>query len=172
VDVLEAIKTRRSVRRYQRNPVPDELVRELLEAGRWAPSSKNSQPWRFIVLRSGEVRERIARVAAYGWFLADAPLGIVVAVDPKASRRAIQDGSNAAMLILLAAHALGLGACWIASYDTPHEEEVREILGVPEGVRIAAIISIGYPAERPVGRRKELSEIAFVDTYGKKWIES
>jgi nitroreductase len=169
VDVLEAIKTRRSIRKFKKAPVPEELVEKVLEAGRWAPSSKNRQPWKFIVLRSNEVRKRLSEFLPYGWFLADAPLGIAVIVDPKESSRPVEDGAIASENMLLAAHGLGLGACWIGSYGIPLEDKAREVLGVPEGQRLLSVIALGYPDEKPAPTsRKSLNEIVFKDKYGER----
>ena len=168
MDALESIRTRRSIRRYRRNPVPEDMVVKILEAGRWAPSASNSQPWNFIVLNDEEVRRSVASVTKYGRFLADAPIGVAVVIDPKASTRPVEDGAIATQNMLLAAHALGLGACWIGSYGSAHEERAKEILSIPREKRLLSIISIGFPAESPKKTRKGLEEITFTDRYGKK----
>ena len=169
MDVLEAIKTRRSIRKFRKAPVPEELVEKVLEAGRWAPSSKNRQPWKFIVLKSSDVRKKLSELLPYGWFLADAPLGIAVIVDPKESSRPVEDGAIASENILLAAHGLGLGACWIGSYGIPLEDKARALLGMPEGHRLLSVIALGYPDEKPEPTsRKSLAGIVFNDKYGKQ----
>ena len=167
MEVLEAIRTRRSIRNYERRPVPEESVGKILEAGRWAPSANNSQPWNFIVLRDEGVRREVARAATYGKFLAEAPLGIAVVIDPAASRHPVEDGAIATQNMILAAHALGLGTCWIGSYGSTYEERVKEILGIPKGKRLLSIVSVGFPAESRKSARRELEELAFSDRYGK-----
>jgi nitroreductase len=167
MDVLEAIRTRRSIRNYERRPVPEESVGKILEAGRWAPSASNSQPWNFIVLRDEGVRREVARATTYGKFLADAPLGIAVVTDPAASTHPVEDGAIATQNMILAAHALGLGTCWIGSYGSTYEERVKEILGIPKGKRLLSIISVGFPAESRESARRELGELVFSDRYGK-----
>jgi|YelNatPaOPRAMG01_1025707.scaffolds.fasta_scaffold06529_9 nitroreductase len=168
MDILELIKNRRSIRRYRRENIHNELVKKILEAGRWAPSANNSQPWSFIVLKSEEVRRNVAEATTYGKFLANAPIGIVVIIDPELSRHAVEDGAIATMNMLLEAHALGLGACWIGAYNSSYEERIKEILKIPRNKRVLSIISIGYPAETPTKNRKELDEIVFIDSYGNK----
>jgi len=168
MDVLEAIRTRRSIRKYDRRPVPEESVKKILEAGRWAPSANNVQPWNFIVLRDERVRNDVARATSYGKFLAEAPLGIAVVIDPAASTHPVEDGAIATQNMILAARALGLGTCWIGSYGSAYEERVKEILGVPKGRRLLSIVSVGFPAESPESARKELGELVFKDRYGKK----
>jgi nitroreductase len=167
MEVLKAIRTRRSIRNYERRPVPEESVGKILEAGRWAPSASNSQPWNFIVLRDEGVRREVARAATYGRFLADAPLGIAVVTDPAASTHPVEDGAIATQNMILAAHALGLGTCWIGSYGSTYEERVKEILGIPKGKRLLSIISVGFPAESRESARRELGGLVFSDRYGK-----
>jgi len=168
MEVLEAIRARRSIRKYDRRPVPEESIKKILEAGRWAPSANNAQPWNFIVLRDERVRKDVARATSYGKFLADAPLGIAVVIDPAASTHPVEDGAAATQNMILAAHALGLGTCWIGSYGSAYEERVKEILGIPKGKRLLSIVSVGFPAESPKSTRRELGELAFSDRYGKK----
>lgn len=169
MDLFEAIKSRRSVRKYRKDPVPNDLILKILEAGRWAPSAGNSQPWSFIVLKDNDIRRTVAEATTYGKFLAEAPLGIAVVIDPKVSTHPVEDGAVATQNMLLAIHALGLGACWIGAYDSVYEERVKEILGIPKQKRLLSIISLGFPAESPKGSRKELKDIVFIDKYGKKF---
>jgi len=168
MDVLEAIKERRSIRNYEPKAVPEEKVTQVLEAGRWAPSASNSQPWKFIVVRDEEVRNELARVATYGRFLAQAPVAIAVVIDPRASNHPVEDGAAATQNMLLAAHALGLGTCWIGSYDSGYEESAKEVLGIAGDKRLLALISLGYPAESPSRGRVELSDIVCYDRYTDK----
>ena len=168
MEVFEAIKGRRSIRKYTKDSVPEDLIVKILEAGRWAPSAGNSQPWSFIVLRDEDVRRKVAEATTYGKFLADAPLGIAVVIDPRASTHPVEDGAIATQNMLLAAHALGLGACWIGFYNSIYKGRVKEILGIPEDKRLLSIVSIGFPAESPTKTRKELGKITFTDKYGRK----
>lgn len=167
MDVLEAIRTRRSIRKYKGEPVLEEMLNKILEAGRWAPSANNSQPWNFIVLRDKKLRKEIAEVSTYGKFFADAPLGIAVVVDPEASTHPVEDGAIATQNMLLAAHALGLGACWIGAYGSVYEDKVKKMLKIPKGKRLLSIISVGFPDQAREKGRKELRELVFTDVYGK-----
>jgi nitroreductase len=166
MDVLEAIKTRRSIRKYKKAPVPEEELEKILDAGRWAPSASNLQPWKFIVLSDFQVRERVARLLTFGNFLAEAPLGIAVVVDPMVSNHPVEDGSIAAYSMLLAAHAVGLGGCWLN--PSHNEEELKEIFGIPKEVRLISVISLGYPDEAPSMTRRELRDVTFTNRYGSK----
>jgi nitroreductase len=109
MEVNEAIKTRRSIRKYKKGPIPQEKIDKILEAGRWAPSASNSQPWEFIILTDPRVRKGVASVLTWEKFLAQASLGIAIVVDPKASTHPIEDGACATYSMLLSAHSLGLG---------------------------------------------------------------
>lgn len=166
MEVLEAIRTRRSIRKYKSKPVPEEELVKILDAGRWAPSASNSQPWKFIVLRDAKVRENVAQLLPVGKFLAEAPLGIAVVSDRRESPRAVEDGSLATYSMLLAAHSLGLGACWLA--PSFNENELKELLGIPQEARLISVISVGYPDEACSMTRKELEDITFTNRYGNK----
>jgi nitroreductase len=145
MEVLEAIRTRRSIRRYKKETVSPELIEKLLEAGRWAPSAANSQPWEFIVITDPKIKRRISRSFVFGSFLTEAPLAIAVVVNPWQTACPVQDGTIAAYAIWLAAHDLGLGAC-----GSNLSSMIKKILGVPYIKKLICILSIGYPAESPV----------------------
>jgi nitroreductase len=170
MDVFEAIKGRRSIRKYTKDPVSLDLVDKILDAGRWAPSASDRQPWSFIIIKDKEVKRKVAEASTYGKFLADAPIGIVVVIDPQLSPRSggVEDGAIATQNMLLAAHALGLGACWIGPYNSVYEEKVKTILSIPKNKRVLSIISLGFPAESPTKTRKELKQIVFTDQYSRK----
>jgi nitroreductase len=168
MDILDVIRTRRSIRRYTGDPVSEEDINRILEAGRWAPSASNNQPWKFIVLRSPEVRKKLAATLAWGKFLSQAVLGIAVVIDETASTHAVEDGAAATQNMLLESHSLGLGACWIGTYGSPHEASAKKVLNVPEDERLLSVIAIGRPAEAPRKTRKPLIEVVFTDEYGKR----
>jgi len=167
MDILEVIKTRRSIRKYKPDPISEEETNKILEAGRWAPSASNSQPWRFIVLRSEETKRKLSETFTWGGCLSQAPLGIAVTVSPRASSHPVEDGAAATQNMLLEAHSLGLGACWIGAYDNVNEERAKDILNVPHDERLLSVIAIGRPAESPQSTRRELDEVTFTDRYGR-----
>lgn len=166
--MLEIIKKRCSVRRYKTEAVPDEVIWQLLEAARWAPSAGNLQPWFFYVVTKKEVKECLAAAALEQRFVAQAPVVIVVCAEPERSARVYgergrrlycyQDTAAAVQNILLAATAMGLGTCWVGAF---YEDRVRECLAIPAHRVPVAIIPVGYPAEEPPHRttRRELEEI-------------
>jgi len=173
MDVFEAIKLRRSVRAFTRENISDEQIEKILEAARWAPSAGNLQPWEFIVIRRVDVKREIARAALNQTFIEEAPVVIVVCANEVrsgsvygsrgANLYCIQDTAAAIENMLLAACALGLGACWVGAF---YEEEVKRILRIPRGIRPVAIIPIGYSAEKPSPpHRRPLKEIVHYETF-------
>jgi nitroreductase len=153
MEALEALMTRRSVRAYTEAPVSDDQLLKILAAGMQAPSANNQQPWHFVVLRGRERLDALAGVLPFGKMLGQAPLGIVVCADADRQPRAgywVQDCAAATQNILLACHALGLGAVWIGVY--PRDERVtalRELLGLPATVTPLCAIAVGRPAQHP-----------------------
>lgn len=166
MEVIEAIKTRRSIRKYKVESVPEEAVTTILDCGRWAPSAGNRQPWKFIVVRDSELKKRLGRALPAGAFVADAPLAIAVVIDPAESSHPVEDGAAVTQNMLLAAHALGLGSCWIGTYNSANEATAKEVLGVLPEHRLLSVIAIGYSAESPTKTRKDLDQLTFTNRYG------
>jgi len=173
MDVLDAIKGRRSVRAFKSKDVPPEIVGKLIDAARWAPSAGNIQPWEFIIVRKPEIKRRLVEAALDQTFIEEAPVVIVVCADESRSSEGygvrgetlycIQDTAAAIQNIILAAYSLGLGSCWIGAF---REEEAREILKVPRGIRPVAIVPVGYPAEAPLPPSKRpINKIAHYETF-------
>jgi nitroreductase len=164
-DVFDAIRTLLAVRSYQGTPVPDTLVRRIIEAGRLTGSGMNGQPWHFIVIRDAETLRRLGALASSGPYVAQAPLAIVVATDK--SRFAVSDASRAIQSMLLTAWADGVGSNWVGFGGL---EKVKAMLDIPAGLDVLAILPFGYPA-RAVGRgkkqRKPLREVAHLERYGR-----
>ena len=170
--LLALLKARRSIRRYHPDPVPDEMVEQLLEAGRWAPSASNRQPWHIIVIRDEVIRQQVAENAAafvIRWAQAgEAPLLLLLCGDagnPVYRRFLHEDLGLAGAQIMLQAHALGLGTCWIGGLD---RAALTDILRLPDNLEVVALLTVGFPAEDPAPRsRKPLSEIVHYDVYGR-----
>lgn len=169
--LLNLLKSRRSIRRYKPDPVPDEMVEQLLEAGRWAPSASNRQPWQFIVIRDETIRKQVAQHAAYYFVrwahVEEAPLLIVLCGDARSRvyRQFLhEDIGLAGAQIMLQARALGLGTCWIGGLD---RKAIAAILQVPEHLEVVGLLTVGFPAEDPPPPpRKPLAEIVHYDVYG------
>ncbi|MFX0200712.1 MAG: nitroreductase family protein [Candidatus Hodarchaeota archaeon] len=155
--IQEAIIKRRSIRKYNTKPVSEDLIMQVLEAGRWAPSSDNSQPWEFIVIKDQNTRNRLSELSFWGRFLALAPVAIAIVTDPHKSSTHIIDGACAAQNMMLAAWELGLGTCWIANLNT---NETKRILGVPKELYVITITPLGFPEESPSKPyRKEIRDL-------------
>jgi nitroreductase len=151
--LLKILFGRRSVRTFQPGTVPDSVVRTLLEAAMAAPSAVAKDPWRFVVVREPETLQRLGAVLSNGHLLPQAGLGIAVCGDLEAAHDRqlsylLQDCAAAIENLLLAAHALGLGACWLGVHPRePRIQEVRRVLAIPEPVLPVACIAVGHPAE-------------------------
>jgi len=168
MEVFDAIKTRRSIRKYKPEPIPEEKLRNILEAARLAPSAGNRQPWRFVVVQNKGLKKALAEAANNQTFLNDASAIIVAIGDPEVSARWYErDPMIALEHIVLAATAMGYGACWIGAFD---ENAIKHLLKIPANVKIIALLPIGIPDEKPAPRpRKEFAEIFFKEEWENFW---
>jgi len=161
VDTLEAIHTRRSIRRYQDKPVSADLIEEIIGAAMMAPSAGNVRPWQFIVLTDQEVRDKVPAIHPHASMTPNAPVAIMICGDlslEKYPGNWIADCSAATQNLLLAAHAKGLGAVWTGLY--PEQERIegfRQLLGLPEHVVPLVLVPMGYP-DRPGGSEDRYEE--------------
>ncbi len=172
---LEAIRRRRSVHRFVPEPIGDEQLEAILDAGRWAPSALNSQPWDFVVVVDPQIRAQIGTILeqiTLSWRgFADAPAMIVVAVNPlRDAHHFVEDGAIAAQNMCLAAHSMGLASSWAGVYATTAkrgtaEKALKKLLALPHAHRVIAVIPVGTAAQ--VGRsvRRPLSEIVHRDRF-------
>jgi nitroreductase len=152
MEALEAIASRRSIRAYEDRPVEPEQIETLLRAAMAAPSAGNQQSWRFVVVTDREQLDRLAVATPYSKMLAHAPLAIAVCGDLTSERYPedywVEDCSAAMQNLLLAAHAIGLGAVWLGYHPRQdRKDNAREILGLPDTIDTLGVASIGYPAE-------------------------
>ena len=165
----EAIEKRNSIRKYEDRPVPEEKLMKVLEAARLAPSGRNCQDWKFIVVRDEEKKQELGRLSGGQYHVHTAPVIIAaVATDPEELMPCGIQASpvNLAIAIdhmTLAALEEGLGTCWIGAFD---QEEVKKLLGVPEQLSIISLLTVGFPGEagRPKNR-KALEDIVCYETY-------
>jgi nitroreductase len=172
MELLEAIKGRRSIRAYTPQEVPEEVVEKLIDAASFAPSAGNIQPWKFVIARKPETKEKLAQ-AANQTFIEEAPVAIVVCANEKRAEMGygfrgktlycIQDTAAAIQNILLTACSLGLGTCWIGAFD---EDAARKAVNAPDGMRPVAIIPVGYADEAPEQRRqKPINQITQYESF-------
>jgi len=177
MDVFDCIFNRRSTRSFTRAAVDDKLIGVMLCAATNAPSAGNTQEWIFIVVKDGDVKEKLAEAALRQDFVAKAPVVIVVCMDKeKVSMHygkrgealyGVQDTAAATMNLMLAAEGLGLKTCWVGAFD---EDRVGHVLGLPNEVRPMAIVPVGYSDETPIKpRRIQIENLTHVDAYGKKY---
>ena len=175
MDVFEAIKGRRSVRRYKPERVDKELIIKLLEAARWAPSGGNIQPWLFIVIDDPKVLDVVRKISP-GYF-GDAPLAILVCSNKEKAFKiggilgrdylSVADCAMAVENMLLAAYALGLGTCVVKSFS---HTAIKELLNIPPGIEPELLVIVGYPDQTPKPpRRIPLNEIVYLNKYGEKF---
>jgi nitroreductase len=163
---LSMIFARRSVRAYTEQPVSEEDVRSLLEAGMAAPSANNHRPWHFVLVRDREALRKLAEKHPYGKMLAGAALAIVVCGDPSASDWWVQDCAAATENILIAAAGLGLGGVWLGCHGRQEREQaVRSILGIPDRFGVLSLLSLGHPAEKKAPRTQYEEERIHWDRY-------
>jgi len=169
MDVFTAIQTVLAVRSYRDEPVPPEIIRRIVEAGRLTGSSMNGQPWHFVVVENRETLRKLGSLARSGPYTADAAFAIVVATEE--SRFAVSDGSRAIQSMVLAAWAEGVGSNWVGFRGM---DEVKALLGIPAEMDVLAILPFGYPAQA-VGKgkkkRKPLATVAHSEHFGQPLAE-
>jgi len=169
MEVFEAIKKRRSVREYRPEPVPEESLKKILEAGRLAPSAHNAQSWKFIVVKDARKRKKLAEAANGQSFVGEAPVIIIaVSLDPEH----IMGGGVPAFAVDLAiamdhmtlkAVEEGLGTCWVGAFS---QEKVKEILKIPKKYKVVILLPLGYPAASPGQKsRKSFKEIVSFEKF-------
>ncbi len=170
---LELLRGRRSVRRYTAEPVPEALLEQVLEAGRWAPSASNRQPWAFIVIRDAAIRQAVAEHAAY-YFLRwahvdEAPVIIALCGDTRnrVYRQFLhEDVGLAGGQMMLQAAALGLGSCWVGGLE---KDAIGQVLKLPAHIELVGLLTLGFPAESPEPpARKPLAQMVHYEVYGNR----
>jgi len=168
--LLNLIKTRRSVRKYKSKPVPKKYIEQVIEAARWAPSAVNKQPWKFVIVTNKEKRKAIGDYAKFYYLInkhvAQAPVIIVICANTQSNKWSKIDCGLASQNLLLQAHALGLGACFVGAVN---EKKIKEALNIPEELNVIGLITLGYPKDKTKAPdRKPLEEIAFYNEYSHK----
>jgi nitroreductase len=165
MEVYETVRTVLAVRAFQPKPVPPDVIQRILEAGRLTGSSKNGQPWQFIVVENRDTLNQLGAMMRYGRYIAEAPLAIIVVIER--SEYAVSDASRAIQSMILAAWSEGVGSNWVGFYGMP---EGRSLLGIPDALDMLAMIPFGYPA-KTIGKgkknRKALSEIVHRERFGQ-----
>ncbi len=158
----DALKARRSVRKYLAEPVPEPVVADILDCARMAPSAMNLQPWLIGAATDKSLLGRLADATDHGKFIAGATVCFSVFTESDKKYR-LEDGCAAVMNIITACQLHGLGTCWIAGDKKAYAERVRELLNVPEGYGLVALVPAGWPAENPVQKKRLLEDVSFRD---------
>jgi nitroreductase len=167
MDVYDCIRSRRTVREFKPDPVPGEIVHKILQAGRWSPSSSNTQPWHFVVIQDRATIAAIGRIATQGSFIGHAPLAIAVAMEN--ARRPQLDAGRAIQQMELMAWSEGLGTCFVGIRAAEQQQSIKELLGIPEAMELITVLPFGYrlAGRRATGTpRKPMAEIAHSEKFG------
>ena len=160
MSLFDVILSRRSIRSYENKEIPQEILNQILEAGRQAPSAANRQPFRFVVVTDSEAKNEFSK-SLFGKHIKNAPLVIVGCANEKSvltGKWAVVDTTIALQNIVLAAWAFGIGSCWIGSFS---EEKVKGLLEIPNNWKVVALLTLGYPAEQPKAKNRKPFEELF-----------
>lgn len=168
MEVFDVVRTVLAVRQFQEKAIPEPVIRRIVEAGHLTASSRNGQPWHFIVVQEKEMLHKLGSLAPTGPYIAQAPLAIVVGMEH--SPYAVSDASRAIQSMILTAWAQGVGSNWVGFANLP---QVQSVLGIPQDIEILAILPFGYPVATPVkGRKKRrpLSEVAHRERWDQPFV--
>ncbi|MFZ5987334.1 MAG: nitroreductase family protein [Bacillota bacterium] len=177
MDIFDVIEKRRSIRKYEKKEIEKEKLKKVLETAHLAPSAKNAQPWKVLLVDNDRLKQGLVEAAKEQRFLLEAPYIVVMCVNRKECYQEhgdymtsfAVDGAIFVDHLTLAARALGLGTCWIAKFN---ETKVKELLNIPADFRVVVMTPLGYPAESGKDKgRKPLSEILYENTWGKRSFE-
>ncbi len=164
MDIFDIIRTRRSIRKFTNEPVSDEIVNKIIEAGTWAPSGMNNQPWKFAVIRDNELKAKISGLTHYSKIVLSANVLIVVFLDHSLSYDRTKDSQAIGACIqnmLLFIHSMGLGAVWLGEI-LKNKDKVLELVDGSEDLELMAVIALGHPAQKSgKGNRRELNQNIF-----------
>ncbi|MGB9768555.1 MAG: nitroreductase family protein [Dictyoglomus sp.] len=164
-ETIKTIKSRVSVRKFLEKEVPKEILEDLIDCGRLAPSGYNRQPWIFLVVTDKELKNRLAEITPWGRFLKEAGAGILIFCE-KDAETALEDACAAGENIIIAAQSYGLGTCWINSYKKAYSEDVKRLVKCPNNMELMVMLAVGYPAEIPQRPpKKSLSEVLRWQTF-------
>ena len=166
MDAIQALVSRRSVRKFKTDPVSREMLEAIVDAGRLAPSARNVQPCEFVVVTDAAMRAALADVNEHGKFIVQAPACIVVLSQP--TKYYLEDGCAATTNLLNAAAALGLGSCWVAGDKKPYAARIVERVGAPPSMRLVAQVVVGWPDEIPTVKKRPLAEVLHWEQFTSK----
>ena len=159
-ELIEIIKKRRSVRKFEPKPVPEEIIKDILDCARLAPTAINIQPWLFGAVTDAGLKREIADMTDHGKFIKNSAVCFAVFAD-STKKYFLEDGCAATENILLACTAHGIGSCWVAGHKKAYVDSIGKLLNVPEPYTLIALIAAGYSNEKPSPKKKTLDEVSF-----------
>ncbi len=167
MDALELLKSRRSIRKYKSSPVEEEKIQKCLEAAQWAPSASNKQPWEFMIVTDENIRQKMAKIHPYAKFISESPVVFIPLTDPTIHSDYHQsDTALATMQFMIMAHSLGLGTCWAGVINKPIiENEIKDMLNIPDKLRVLALVAVGYPDHTRESKRKDMTALLHREKY-------
>lgn len=166
MEVFDAVRTALAVRQFRDQPIPEPIVKQIVEAAHLTASSVNKQPWHFIVVQNKETLQKLGTLATTGPYIAQAPLAIVVGIE-KSSPFGVSDASRAIQDMILTAWAQGIGSNWVGFQNL---QQVKPLLGIPDEIDVLAIVPFGYPVKtlgKGNKKRKPLGEVAHREKWGQ-----
>ena len=170
MEVFDCIWNRRTVREFKPDPVPEEVLHKILQAGRWAPSSSNSQPWHFVVVQEPATLQRLGEIATQGTFVANAP--VVIAIVMENAPRPQLDAGRAIQQMELVAWSEGLGTCFVGVRQEEQQRAVKDLLGIPAELELITLMPYGYRVTGTQGvgtPRKAISEMVHREKFGQMY---
>ncbi len=163
MEALEALKSRRSVRKYCEQTIPRAILEDLVDCARLAATAINIQPWEFVVVTDRGRLGQIAECTDYGKFIASAAACVLVLCQE--TKYYLEDGSAATQNLLVAAKAHGLGACWVAGDKKAYADQVLDLVGAPQGFKLVSLVPLGFPAEEPRQDKRQLTDVLHWEVY-------
>lgn len=166
MDIIEAIKTRRSIREYKDKAIPKDVLEKIVDAARYAPTARGIQPWEFVVITKPDTLRKLGELADNGRFISHAKA--CIAVFCKDSKYYLEDGCAATENLLLAATSFGIGSCWVAGDKKPYCQQVAGLLNVPSAFKLVSLIALGYPRSEDnfrISERRGLQELIHWDKF-------
>jgi nitroreductase len=170
MEVYDCLKSRLTVRRFKPDPVPDVVVTRIVEAARWAPSSRNQQPWHLVVVRDPEMLAELGRIATSGSFIADAPIAIALAMEDADTPEL--DSGRALQQMEIMAWSEGLGTCFVGVPFEDQNRKIKELLGIPQRLKLITVLPFGYRPDSIRGtrrRRKPIDRMVHMERFGRPY---
>ena len=170
MEVFDCITRRRTVREFKPDPIPDDVVYKILQAGRWAPSSSNTQPWHFVVVQDRDSLRKLGAIATRGSFIANAPLAIAIVME-NATRPQL-DAGRALQQMELVAWSEGMGTCFVGVRSEDQQKAVKELLSIPPELELITVMPFGYRVPGSLGQgtpRKPMAKMAHRERFGESY---